>query len=137
VKISYPACFYKNEETGFYVVIVPDLPGCVTGGNTLANAILMGVDAASGWVLDELEDGHPVPAPTPMEDVLPEPGGFVSLLALDIAEYAKKFGSEPIVINMTFEIPAYLNTFVESQRFDFSKLVQDSIAERYQRCVFD
>lgn len=36
---------------------VPDLPGCVTEGDSLADAILMAADAASGRVLDELEDG--------------------------------------------------------------------------------
>ena len=37
---------------------VPDLPGCTSGGATLAEAIIMGSDAASGWVLTELEDGN-------------------------------------------------------------------------------
>ena len=51
MKLIYPACFYIDDETGAYAVEVPDLPGCVTGGDTLADAILMGIDAASGWVL--------------------------------------------------------------------------------------
>ena len=41
MKLVYPACFYQDEETGNYTVEVPDLPGCVTGGETLADAILM------------------------------------------------------------------------------------------------
>jgi predicted RNase H-like HicB family nuclease len=44
-------------------VEVPDLPGCVSEGDSLAEAIIMGTDAASGWVLTELEDGKPAPAP--------------------------------------------------------------------------
>lgn len=59
MKLIYPAIFYPFEEGNGYTVIVPDLPGCVTEGDTLAEAILMGTDAASGWVLDELEDGNP------------------------------------------------------------------------------
>ncbi len=69
MKLTYPACFYPDEEKqGAYAVEVPDLPGCVSGGGTLAEAILMGMDAASGWVLDELEDGKPAPAASPLED---------------------------------------------------------------------
>jgi len=36
MKLSYPAYFYKDEENGSYAVVVPDLPGCVSGGDTLA-----------------------------------------------------------------------------------------------------
>ena len=56
MKLSYPACFYQDEETGNYVVEIPDLPGCVTGGATLEEAIRMAKDAAEGWLIDELED---------------------------------------------------------------------------------
>mgnify|MGYP001077000786 CR=1 FL=1 len=54
--LIYPAVFEPCQEGG-YLVTVPDLPGCVTEGDTLAEAILMVQDAASGWVLGELEEG--------------------------------------------------------------------------------
>ena len=92
MKLTYPACFYKDNETGAYAVEVPDLPGCVTGGDTLADAILMAIDAASGWVLDELEDGHTLPESSTVDMIRPEPGGFVNMIALDIDAYAKKYG---------------------------------------------
>ncbi|MDR1137117.1 MAG: type II toxin-antitoxin system HicB family antitoxin [Synergistaceae bacterium] len=85
MKLIYPACFYKDENTGAYTVEVPDLPGCATGGDTLADAVLMGIDAASGWVLTELEEGRTASA---VDAVRPERGGFVSLLVLDMGAYA-------------------------------------------------
>jgi len=137
MKLSYPACFYKDDDCDAYAVVVPDLPGCVSGGDSLAEAILMGIDAASGWVLDELEDGRPAPPASPLNAIQPEPGGFVNLLALDIDEYAKKYGNKTVTKTLTLdlEIPAYLNTFVETQNFDFSKAVQEVIAERYEQHV--
>ncbi len=85
MKLTYPACFYPCEEKkGGFTVEVPDLPGCVSEGSTLAEAILMGTDAASGWVLDELEDGKPAPEASPLESIIPEAGGFVSMLVLDM-----------------------------------------------------
>ena len=93
MKLTYPACFYPCEEKqGAYTVEVPDLPGCVSQGDTLADAILMGTDAASGWVLDELEDGRPAPAASPLDKVVPEAGGFVNMLVLDMDAYAEKYG---------------------------------------------
>ncbi|GHV24000.1 hypothetical protein FACS189494_12270 [Spirochaetia bacterium] len=69
MKLTYPAIFY--EDKGAYAVEVPDLPGCVSGGDTLAEAIFMGTDAASGWVLTELEDGKPAPQASNITDVRP------------------------------------------------------------------
>lgn len=64
MKLVYPACFYPCEEKpGAYTVIVPDLPGCVSEGDTLAEAVIMGTDAASGWVLDELKTAAPLRQP--------------------------------------------------------------------------
>lgn len=85
MKLTYPACFYPCEvKKGGYTVVVPDLPGCVSEGNTLSEAISMATDAASGWILDELEDGREAPTASPISQIVPENGGFVRLLVLDI-----------------------------------------------------
>jgi predicted RNase H-like HicB family nuclease len=94
VRIVYPACFYADPETGAYAVEVPDLPGCATGANNLPDAIFMGIDAASGWVLTELEEGRSAPPASALGDIRPDAGGFVNLLALDIDAYAAKYGRE-------------------------------------------
>lgn len=133
MRLSYPACFYQDHETGHYTVEVPDLPGCVTGGPTLADAILMAEDAASGWVLDELEEGKPVPRATPVQNVRPDEGGFVSVLALDMDAYAEKYGSAAVRKNCT--IPAWLNTFAEARHINFSKVLTDGLTELYQTAM--
>jgi predicted RNase H-like HicB family nuclease len=125
MKLTYPACFYEDKETGAYAVEVPDLPGCATGGDTLADAILMAVDAASGWVLTELEEGRPVPPSRGVEQIRPGPGGFVSLLALDMEEYTEKYGDRAVRKNLT--IPAWLNTFGETNNINFSKVLQEAL----------
>lgn len=129
--LTYPACFYPDEErVGSYAVEVPDLPGCVSGGDSLAEAILMGTDAASGWVLDELEDGKPAPRPSAIEDITPEPGGFVSLLVLDMDAYAEKYGKKAVRKSLT--IPAWLNTFAENNHLNFSQVLQNALVELYR-----
>lgn len=132
MKLIYPACFYpgSQEEGGGYAVVVPDLPGCVSGGDTLEEAIAMATDAASGWVLDELEDGRLAPTATPADQVKPEEGGFVSLLVLDMDSYAEKYGEKSVRKNLT--VPAWLNTFGEENKINFSKLLQDSLERLYK-----
>jgi predicted RNase H-like HicB family nuclease len=131
MKLVYPACFYQDKETGNYTVEVPDLPGCVTGGATLADAILMAEDAASGWVLGELEDGNVIPVESAIEDIHPDEGGFVSLLTLDMDAYAEKYGSKAVRKNLT--IPAWLNTFAEKQHINFSQVLTDTLTNMYHQ----
>jgi len=131
MKLTYPAIFYPWEHGSGYTVEVPDLPGCVSEGNTLADAIFMGTDAASGWVLTELEDGKPVPEASPVKTIHPEKGGFVSVLVLDMDKYAEKYGNKAVRKNLT--IPAWLNTFAEVKGINFSKTLQDSLMEIYEQ----
>nr|WP_300661072.1 type II toxin-antitoxin system HicB family antitoxin [uncultured Acetatifactor sp.] len=132
MKLTYPACSYPDEERkGAYAVVVPDLPGCVSDGDTLAEAMVMGMDAASGWVLDELEDGKPAPPASPLESITPEPGGFVSMLVLDMDSYAEKYGEKAVRKNLT--IPAWLNTFAEKNHINFSQVLQASLTAIYQQ----
>jgi len=131
MKLTYPACFYKDEESGAYAVEVPDLPGCATGGNNLAEAILMAIDAASGWVLTELEEGRAVPVASSINEIIPDSGGFISFLVLDMDDYTEKYGNKSVRKNLT--IPAWLNTFAESHKINFSKVLQDSLIEIYHK----
>lgn len=132
MKLTYPVCFYPCEKKiGGYTVEVPDLPGCVSEGDSLADAILMAVDAASGWVLDELEDGKPAPAASLIDKIVPDEGGFVSVIVLDIDSYAEKYGSKAVRKNLT--IPAWLNTFAEQSHLNFSQILQDSLTDLYKK----
>jgi predicted RNase H-like HicB family nuclease len=133
MKFAYPAIFYPWDDSPGYTVEVPDLPGCVSEGATLAEAILMGTDAASGWVLDELEDGKPAPSASALTDIHPDTGGFVSLLVLDMDTYAEKFGNKAVRKNLT--IPAWLNTYAESYSINFSQVLSNVLENMYQQAV--
>ena len=125
MKLIYPAVFYPCKEKEGYTVIVPDLPGCVSEGDNLADAILMGTDAASGWVLDELEDGKQLPVASSPADIDVDEGGIINLLVLDMDSYAEKYGEKAVRKNIS--IPSYMNTYVERNDISLSQLVQETI----------
>jgi antitoxin HicB len=52
-----------QDEGGGYLVEFPDLPGCMSDGETVEEAILNGVDAMTGWLAAMRAEGHPVPPP--------------------------------------------------------------------------
>ncbi len=122
----YPGVLYPfSDGSGGYVVEFPDLPGCVTEGRNLEEAILMGIDAASGWILDELEEGNSIPAASVYNEVSVRDGGMVNLFTLDIEAYAEKYGEKSVRKNLT--IPAWLNTFAEKNNINFSQVLQDAL----------
>lgn len=129
MKLVYPACFSPLENASGYCVTFPDLPGCVTQGGSLADAIEMAADAASGWVLDEWEDGRPAPKASNPSDIKPEaPGDFVSAVVLDMDAYADKYGVKAARKNCT--IPTWLNTIAERNNINFSAVLQAALIEK-------
>lgn len=125
MKLVYPAIFTPCTELSGYTVKFPDLPGCITEGRSLVEAVEMGVDAASGWILDEMEDGNTYPAPSQPQDVSCPTGSFVSILVLDMDAYAERYGTKAVRKNIT--IPAWLNTYGEKKGLNFSKVLQDAL----------
>ena len=91
----------------------------MTEGRNLVEAIEMGADAASGWILDEMEDGNNYPAPSDFTAVPCPAGSFVNLLVLDMDAYTEKYGSKTIRKNIT--IPAWLNTYGEKRILIFPR----------------
>lgn len=131
MKLVYPAIFTPCEEKEGYTVVVPDLPGCVSEGNDLIDAIDMGTDAASGWILGELEDGNDIPSASRYEDISVESGSFINYLVLDMTAYSEKYGSASLRKNIT--IPAWLNTYGEKNNINFSRVLQDALLKMAQK----
>ena len=130
MKLIYPAIFSPCMEKEGYTVEVPDLPGCVTEGDDLADAIEMATDAASGWILGELEDGNNIPSPSEgrvkgNKEVI---DSFINMLVLDMDAYSEKYGSKAVRKNIT--IPAWLNTYGEKNHINFSKVLQDALLKQ-------
>lgn len=126
MKLIYPAIFKPfSDGSGGFVVEFPDLPGCVTEGKDLGEAIEMGIDAASGWILGELEDGEKIPVASEYKDVQVCDGEMLNMLLLDLDSYEEKYGEKAVRKNLT--IPAWLNTFAEKNNINFSKILQDAL----------
>lgn len=129
MKLVYPAIFSPLEENEGYCVTFPDLPGAVTQGDSLEKAIEMAVDCASGWILDELEDGNPIPKATKLKEVKCDNAeDFANLVVLDMDSYAEKYGNKAVRKNCT--LPAWLNTVAERNNVNFSAILQDALIQK-------
>ena len=52
-----------EEEGGGYLIEFPELPGCMSDGETVEQAIVNGIDAMRGWIEAMRAEGHPIPQP--------------------------------------------------------------------------
>lgn len=57
----YTILLHPDAEEGGYTVTVPALPGCVTQGETVEEAIAMARDAIQLYIESLRADGKPVP----------------------------------------------------------------------------
>lgn len=94
-KIIYPAIFHKNDDGGYWVEF-PDLPGCLTDGETLEEAFLMAGDALDCWFDDPAQAR---PKPTPLTEIKSEEGSVVQMVqpAPYLSESAKQFYIEEAI----------------------------------------
>jgi len=60
-KYEYTIILHPDPDEGGYTVTVPALPGCVTQGETLEEAIAMAKDAIRLYVESLRADGEPIP----------------------------------------------------------------------------
>ena len=62
--LSYRMEIVKDKEEGGYVISFPELPGCITCGETIESATTNAQDAKRCWLETALEDGYPIMLPS-------------------------------------------------------------------------
>lgn len=75
----YPALF-EPREYGGYTVEFPDLPGCLTQGDTEQESMEMAKDALSGHIHALLDLGREVPQPSRPSTLTVPPGAVLALV---------------------------------------------------------
>ena len=66
--MSYRMEIIEDKDEGGFVVSYPDLPGCITCGETVESAVENALDAKKAWLEAALEDGVEIHEPDSLED---------------------------------------------------------------------
>jgi predicted RNase H-like HicB family nuclease len=130
VKYAYPAVFTRedNEKLGtVYNVAFPDIPGCLTYGDSIPDAIEMAREALAGCLIVMQESKEAIPSASLMDVIHPE-DGFVSLVDLDMLEYRRK--TETKAIKRTVSLPQWLDAMAQDAGLNFSQTIQDALKEQ-------
>ncbi len=71
--MKYPVVIHKDRKSD-YGVSVPDLPGCVSAGATVDEALAMVTEAIELHLEGIIDDGGVIPLPTSIEKLRADPG---------------------------------------------------------------
>ncbi len=71
--MRYPIAIEPGDAATAHGVIVPDLPGCFSAGDSLGEAMAGAAEAAAAWIDAALDAGEAIPAPSSPETVRGDP----------------------------------------------------------------
>ena len=66
--MSYRMEIVEDKDEGGFVVSYPELPGCITCGETVEKAAANALDAKREWIEAALEEGIKINEPDNLED---------------------------------------------------------------------
>lgn len=71
--MRYPIAIEAGDENTAFGVVVPDLPGCFSAGDTLDEAMTNAEEAVALWIDATLDAGGAIPAPSGLEALRQNP----------------------------------------------------------------
>ena len=117
----YPAIFTLNND-GSYTITFPDLPGCITEGKSLANALYMAQNALTQWIEFLLDEKETIANPSQPKAIKTTQNQFVNLVAANIRDNR--------AVRRTVSIPSWLDTEAADAGLSLSKILQEALKER-------
>ncbi len=120
---AFPAILYYDPD-GISVEF-PDLPGCLPCAQTTEEAFRNAKEALGLHLYGMEQDGDPIPAATPIQDIRPEEGGVLVMIEVFMPSVRDRIRNR--VVKKTLTIPAWLNREAEAAHVNFSQLLQDAL----------
>lgn len=122
----YPAIFEPGERKG-YTVLFPDLPGCITEGDDMEEALHMAKEALELHLYGMEEDEDIFPKATAPENIATSGKAFVSLIEVWMPIVRDEMENK--AIKKTLTIPKWLNDIAEKNKVNFSQVLQTALKE--------
>ena len=121
----YTALFSPIEDGSGYYAKVPDLPGCITTGSSLSDAIEQITDAMNAWLVVAEDEGEPIVPPTPQDELVTEPGTLYSLISADTIDYRAKTDTRAVRKNVS--LPNWMVQLADKRGINCSQVLQDAL----------
>jgi predicted RNase H-like HicB family nuclease len=117
----FPAIFHKNGDES-YTITYPDLPGCISEGKSLANAMYMAELGLKQWIGYLADKKQKIPAASYADKVKTNRGEFVNLVRVEL--------KDEHAVRRTVSIPKWMDDKAASSGLSLSRILQDALTER-------
>ncbi|MGA9320782.1 MAG: type II toxin-antitoxin system HicB family antitoxin [Xanthobacteraceae bacterium] len=94
-----------DGRPGAFGVVIPDLPGCTSGGRTVDDALRNAVEAVTLWVEDARADGEQVPKPRSADKLRKDPEVAAALARGGVLAYVPLLldAGRPVKANLSLD----------------------------------
>ena len=127
MKYLYTAVFTEDPESGRIFARVPDLPGCITTGKDMDDAIAQITDAASVWLVAAEDDGELIPGPS-SQATMNRDNATVSLIRIDTIRYRARTDNHAVRKNVS--LPAWMARLADRRGINCSQVLQDGLMKK-------
>lgn len=85
--MRYPIFIEQGDKKHAFGVVVPDLPGCFSAGDTLEEALVNAREAVAVWLESQLDNGETIPEANTVDAHFKNYRGWIpSLVEVDLNE---------------------------------------------------
>lgn len=124
-KHAYPAIFTKDDDG--ITVSFPDVEGCISCGQNMAEAMLMAEDALALILAEKIVSNQDLNEPSKPEMIHIDSNQIVNLIACDTEHYEKKFNKK--VVKKSVSIPKWINDEAIKRNINFSEVLKKALLE--------
>lgn len=123
----YPVILTPNGHG--YLAKAPDVPGCVTDGVSLSEAIAMVRDALCACLCVYEDEGIALPAPRLPEEIAVSAPSVCALIEVDTLAYRAKTDTRCVRKNVS--LPAWLSDLADKRHVNCSQVLRQALLDRF------
>ncbi|MCD8324358.1 MAG: type II toxin-antitoxin system HicB family antitoxin [Clostridiales bacterium] len=129
MKYIYTAILIPEEDGSGFFARIPDLPGCITTGKDIPDAVEQITDAASIWLVDA-EDDHPEDInPPTVQNKLDHPdNAILTMIQIDTISYRATIDTRAVRKNVS--LPAWMANLADQRGINCSQVLQEGLLEK-------
>lgn len=118
-----------QQEGNDYNVYFPDLPGAITFGNDIEDAVFMAQDALEGHLLVMEDDGDDIPTPSEYKELVNDLKADEQLQLVTVDTKLVRIKEENKTVNKMVTLPKYMVVLGKEKGVNFSQTLQRALKE--------
>jgi len=108
-----------------YTVTFPDLPGCITEGDTEGEVVVHATEALALHLRGMERDHEAIPEPSPRRDIVLAPGQAIVLVRANLRLFRRTMRERAVRKMVT--VPRWLHDAAEKAEVNYSQVLQEGL----------